>query len=152
MATVFEDTITEEQRYGVHFSGQKDSMQKILIKKCFLFIVGSVFHVNRFAMCSRNSLKDVRKSQMMPDQVRKWLRQQTKGYYTEGFEELVKRWDKYISVGGGYVEKQMFHLGSNITYFITFYINLCPIYWLSLVLHDKILIQILFYHSVIAIT
>jgi hypothetical protein len=35
----------------------------------------------------------------------KWLRQQSKGFYAEGFGALVKRWDLYISVDGGYVEK-----------------------------------------------
>jgi hypothetical protein len=34
----------------------------------------------------------------------KWLRQQSKDFYTAGFEALVKRW-KCISVGGGYIEK-----------------------------------------------
>jgi hypothetical protein len=38
-------------------------------------------------------------------EVRKWLRQQTKDFYTAGFDALVKRWDKCISVGGGYFEK-----------------------------------------------
>jgi hypothetical protein len=28
-----------------------------------------------------------------------------KGFYAGGFNTLVKRWDKCISVGGGYVEK-----------------------------------------------
>jgi hypothetical protein len=42
---------------------------------------------------------------MMPDQVRKWLRQQSKDYNAAGFDALVKRWDKCINVGGGYVEK-----------------------------------------------
>jgi hypothetical protein len=35
----------------------------------------------------------------------KWLRQQSKDSYAAGFDTLVKRWDKCISVGGGYVEK-----------------------------------------------
>jgi hypothetical protein len=35
----------------------------------------------------------------------KWLRQQLKHFHAAGFSTLVKRWDKYISVGGGYVEK-----------------------------------------------
>jgi hypothetical protein len=35
----------------------------------------------------------------------KWLRQQSKDFYTAGFDALVKRWDKYIDVGGEYVEK-----------------------------------------------
>jgi trehalose utilization protein len=80
-------------------------MQRIFIKKCFLSMVGSVCSVKWFTTGSRNSLKDVRKSQMMPDQVRKWLRQQSKDCYAAGFDALVKQWDKCIDVGGGYVEK-----------------------------------------------
>jgi hypothetical protein len=37
--------------------------------------------------------------------MREWLRQQSKDFYAADFEALVKRWDKYITVGGGYVEK-----------------------------------------------
>jgi hypothetical protein len=45
---------------------------------------------------------------MMPDQVRKWLRQHSEDFYDAGFEAPVKRWDKCISVGGGHVEKYFF--------------------------------------------
>jgi hypothetical protein len=38
-------------------------------------------------------------------EVRKWLRQQSKYFYAAGFDALVKRWDKCISVAGGYVDK-----------------------------------------------
>jgi hypothetical protein len=38
-------------------------------------------------------------------EVRKWLRQQSKDFYAAGFDALVKRWDKCINIGGGYVEK-----------------------------------------------
>jgi hypothetical protein len=38
-------------------------------------------------------------------EVRKWLRQQSKDFYAAGFDALVKRRDKCIIVGGGYVEK-----------------------------------------------
>jgi hypothetical protein len=44
-------------------------MLRIFIKKYFLFTVGSVYGVKRFTAGSRNSLKDVRKSQILPDQV-----------------------------------------------------------------------------------
>jgi hypothetical protein len=37
--------------------------------------------------------------------VRKWLRQQPKDFYTAGFDALVKRWDKFVNVAGGYAEK-----------------------------------------------
>jgi hypothetical protein len=80
-------------------------MQRTFIKKCFLFTVGSVCRVKRFRTRLRNSLKDFRKSKMMPDQVRKWLRQQSKYFYAVGFDALVKRWDKCINFSGGYVEK-----------------------------------------------
>jgi hypothetical protein len=43
---------------------------------------------------------------MMPDHVRKWLREQLRNFdAAAGFEALLKRWDKCVSVGGGYVEK-----------------------------------------------
>jgi hypothetical protein len=38
-------------------------------------------------------------------EVRKWLRQQSKDFYAAGFDALVKRWNKGINLGGGYVEK-----------------------------------------------
>jgi hypothetical protein len=38
-------------------------------------------------------------------EVRQWLRQQSKDFYTADFDKLVKRWDKCISVGEGYIEK-----------------------------------------------
>jgi hypothetical protein len=38
-------------------------------------------------------------------EVRKWLRQQSKDFYAAGLDALVKRWDKCVSVGGGYVGK-----------------------------------------------
>jgi hypothetical protein len=76
-------------------------MKKIFIKKYFLFTVGSVCRVKWFTTGSRNSLKD----EEVEAEVRKWLRQQSKDFYAAGFDALVKRWNKYISVGGGYVEK-----------------------------------------------
>jgi hypothetical protein len=41
----------------------------MFIKKCYLFAVASVFRVKQFTAESRNFLKDVRKSQMLPGQV-----------------------------------------------------------------------------------
>jgi hypothetical protein len=79
MATMLEECTTEEQGFVVpFFCGQKNSMQRMFIKKYFLFIVAIVCRVKQLKTGSRNSLEDVRKSQMMPDQVRKWLKQQSK--------------------------------------------------------------------------
>jgi hypothetical protein len=44
-------------------------VQRVFIKKCFLFTVGSACCVKQFTSGSRNSLKDVRKSHMTPNQV-----------------------------------------------------------------------------------
>jgi hypothetical protein len=105
MATVLEGCTTEEQRSVVRFCGEKDSVNRMFINKYFLYTVGSVCRAKRFATGSRNSPNDVKMSQMMPDQVWKWLRQQSKDFYAAGFDALGKRWNKCISVGGRYVEK-----------------------------------------------
>jgi hypothetical protein len=88
--------------YG--FYEQNYLMQRIFIKKYFLFTVRSVCRVKRVATGLINYLKDVRKSQMMPYQAPKWLREQSKDFYATGFDALVKRWDKCISVDGRYIE------------------------------------------------
>jgi hypothetical protein len=71
-------------------------------------MVGSASCIKRFTTGSINSLKDIRKLQMMPDHVQKWLRQQSRDFYAVGFDALVKQWDKGINVSRGYVEKEMF--------------------------------------------
>jgi hypothetical protein len=59
MATVLEGCTIEELRSFMNFFlWARDSMPRILIKKCFLFTVGSVCHVKRFTAGSRNSLKN----------------------------------------------------------------------------------------------
>jgi hypothetical protein len=62
-------------------------------------------------------------------EVRKWPRQQPKGFYAAGFDALVKRWDKCISVGGGYVEKDVFsrfeyHMFYVLYPFVTYFLTL----------------------------
>jgi hypothetical protein len=47
------------------FLWAKNSMQTVFIKKYFLFTVGSVWSIKRFTTGLRNSLKDVRNSQVM---------------------------------------------------------------------------------------
>jgi hypothetical protein len=81
--------------------------------------------VQRLTTWSRNSLKGVRKSQMMPDQVRKWLRLQSKDFYAAGFDALAEQWDKCINVGGGYVEKCLFHV--QISHVLLF-ISICDLF------------------------
>jgi hypothetical protein len=92
MTTVLEECNTEEQcPVARYFCAQKYSMQRISIKNYFVFMVRSVCRVKRFTTGRRYSLKDVRKSQMMPDKVRKWMRHQSKDFYGAGFNALVTR-------------------------------------------------------------
>jgi hypothetical protein len=67
--TVLEACTTEEQRSVVHFLWTEGRSAKIFINKRVLFTVGSVCRVKRLTTESRNYLKDVRKSQMIPEQV-----------------------------------------------------------------------------------
>jgi hypothetical protein len=90
---------------------------KNIHKKWYLFMVQNVCHLKWFTSGLRNSLKGVRKSQMMPDQVQEWLRQQAKDFCTAGFDALVKQWDKCMNVGEN-VKKYMFFPGSKIMFYI----------------------------------
>jgi hypothetical protein len=84
---VLEECTTEDPRSVVNFFlGGKDSMRRILIKKCILFKVGSVCRVMQFTTASRNSLQD----EEVETEVEKWLRQQSKGLLCRGFRRAGK--------------------------------------------------------------
>jgi hypothetical protein len=68
-------------------------MQRMFIKKCFLFTLGNVCRVKRFTNGSRNYFKD----EEAETEGWKWLRQQSNA---AGFDTLVKRWDKCVDIGG----------------------------------------------------
>jgi hypothetical protein len=72
-------------------------MQRIFIKKRFLFAVGSVCRVKRFSLGGKRFADD----EEVETEVREWPRQQSIDFYAAGFDALVKRWD----TRGGYVEK-----------------------------------------------
>jgi hypothetical protein len=61
----------------------------------FLFTVGSVCRVKRFHHGGKCFADEE-----METEVRKWLRRQLKAAVSDA---LVKRWDRCVSVGGGYV-------------------------------------------------
>jgi hypothetical protein len=75
---------------------------------------------------------------MMPYQVRKRLRQQSKDFYAAGFDALVKQWDKCINVGEGYVEKYVF-FGFQYDMFYVLY----PFMTHFLTLHHTYMLQLL---------
>jgi hypothetical protein len=53
-------------------------------------------------------------------EARKWLRQQSKDFHAAGFDALVKRWDRCINVGGGYVEKYFFFSFEYDTFYVLY--------------------------------
>jgi hypothetical protein len=107
MATVLEVCTTEEQRSVVRFCGPKESIQRIFIKKCFMFTVGNICP-SVFSVKNHLGGKRFADDEEVQTEVRKWLRQQSENFYAAGFDALVKRWDKCINIDGGYVEKYMF--------------------------------------------
>jgi hypothetical protein len=100
MVTVLEECTNEEQSSVVCF-GRTGLMQRIFIKKCFLFRVGKVCRLSVSQLGGKRLADD----EVIETEVRKWLRQQSKDFYAAGFDALVNRWDKCINVGEGYVEK-----------------------------------------------
>jgi hypothetical protein len=83
-------------------------MQRIFIKKCFLFAVGSACSPTDFHLFgplkNHPGGKRFTDDEEVGTEVWKWLRQQSKDFYDAGFDALVKRWGKCINVGEGYVE------------------------------------------------
>jgi hypothetical protein len=80
MTTVFEEYATEERRSVVRLLWVKRTVYggKCLSRKAVRN------WVEKFS-------QGFRKSQMMPDQVPKWLRQPSQDKYAAGFDALVKR-------------------------------------------------------------
>jgi hypothetical protein len=101
MATVLEECTPEEQDSIVRFLWKKDSMQRIFIQKYFLFTVGSICPVKLFTVGGKLFAND----EEVEMEVRKGLRKESKDFCAVGFDVLIKRWDKCINVGKGYVEK-----------------------------------------------
>jgi hypothetical protein len=101
MATVFEGCTTGERSFVVRFCGQKDSVQRIFIKKYFLFTVGSICRVKQFSLCGKHFTHD----EEFETKVWKWLRRQSKDFYAAGFHLLLKRWGNCIDADRRYIEK-----------------------------------------------
>jgi hypothetical protein len=79
-------------------------------------VYSGVCRVNRIPLGGKRSADD----EDVETEVR--LGQQSKYFYVTGFNALVKRWDRCINLGGGYVDKYIFFPGSYMTYF-KFYIH-----------------------------
>jgi hypothetical protein len=120
---------TEEQRFVVCFLflwtkglNTKDIHKEIFPVYGWKCILCKAVHV-----LARKSPSTLESRRWCPARCGNGWDNSQKDFCAAGVDALVKRWDKCISVGGGYVEKQMFFPGSNITCF-TFYIPVSPVY------------------------
>jgi hypothetical protein len=98
------------------FCGQKYSMQRIFIKKCFLFTEERFCRVKRFHHGGKYFA-----NKEVETQVRKWLKQQSKDFYSPGFDALEKRQMRQMYQCCMSRNKCFFFPSSNITCY-TFYI------------------------------
>jgi hypothetical protein len=105
MTTVIEDGTTEERRSVVRFLWAKELNAKDIHKQMIPVYGGKC--LSRKAVHNWVEKFSQGRSKLADDgrQVRKWLRQQSQDFYAASFDALVKRWDKCINVGGGYVVK-----------------------------------------------
>jgi hypothetical protein len=100
LATVLEECITEELRSVVRFLLAKGLNTKDIHKEMFLVYDGKCLSRKGVHIWAA----DVTLMKRLKLEVRKWLRRQSKDFYVmAGFDALVKRRDKCIIVGGGYV-------------------------------------------------
>jgi hypothetical protein len=81
--------------FFLRFCGQTDSVQRIFIKKYFLFTVGSVSSRKAIHNWIEKRGKLFADDEELETEERKLLRQESKALYAVGFDALVKRWDVY---------------------------------------------------------
>jgi hypothetical protein len=111
MATVLEENTTEEQHSLVRFLWTKVISEKDIHKVMFpvyggKFLSRKAVHklVEKFSRGRPNVEDDARPGAEVAETT-------LKNFYAGGYDALVKRWDKCINVGGGYVEKDKFFPG-----------------------------------------
>jgi hypothetical protein len=102
MATVLEEYTTEEQHSLVRFLWAKGLNAKNIYKE--MFSVYGRKCLSRKAVHNWVEKFSQGRSKFAPAQVSMWLRQQSNDFYALEFDTLVKRWNKCIDIGGGYVE------------------------------------------------
>jgi hypothetical protein len=124
MATFLEEYTTEEQLWYVCFWRAKELNAKESIKKCCLFILGSVCRLKRFHL-SDKSFPDDGEVEM---DVRKWLRRQSKDFYAAGFDALVKRWDKCKRNNVFFFSRYQYHMLHVLYPFVPYLLALLRIF------------------------
>jgi hypothetical protein len=120
MATVLEKCAIEEQLSVVRFLWTKQFNAKDIHKEMFPVYGGKCFLLKAVHNWAEKCGKSFADDEEFETDVRKWLRQQSKDFYAAGFDALVKRWDKCISVAGGYVEKYFFSIFEYYMFYVLY--------------------------------
>jgi hypothetical protein len=126
MATVLEESTTEEQCSVMRFCWQKDSMKRIFVKKYFLFMVRSVCRLKQFTTLW---------------QTFRWWRRSWSGG-AEVAETTVRRLlcrgfrHTGRAIGQEYQcwWRICWEINALLVTYFTFYIHFWPIYWLAFIL------------------
>jgi hypothetical protein len=105
MATMLEEYTTEEQRSIVRSLWAKGLNATHIHKEMFPVYGWKCSSLKAVHNGVEKSGKYFADDEEAETEVRKWQREESKDFYAAGFDALVKRWDKCINVGGGYVEK-----------------------------------------------
>jgi hypothetical protein len=106
MATTLEDYTTEEQSSVVRFfSWAKGLNARDIHKEMFPVYGGKCLSGKALYEWIEKRRKPFADDKEVEPEARKWLREQSKDLYAPSYDALVKRWDKCINVGGGYVER-----------------------------------------------
>jgi hypothetical protein len=105
VATTLEECTPEEQRPVLRFLWSKRLSAKDIHKEVFSVYCGKCLSVQAVHEWAEKRGKRFADDKEVETDMRKWLRQQSKRLNAAGFDALVKRRDKCINVGGGYVDK-----------------------------------------------
>jgi hypothetical protein len=100
MVTMLEECAIEEQLLLCFFCGQKNIHREIFSVYCWKCLSPKSVH-NWVEKFSRGRWKVVDEARQGVEVAETTVRK----FCPAGFQSLVKRWDKCINVGGGYVEK-----------------------------------------------
>jgi hypothetical protein len=102
---VLEDCTAEEQRSVVYFLWTKGLRAKDIHKEMFPVYCKNCFSHKVVLIWGEKRGRHFADDEELETEVQKWLKQQLEDFYAAGFDALLKRWNKFINVGGGYVEK-----------------------------------------------
>jgi hypothetical protein len=105
MAIVFEVCTKEDQRSIVRLLWVKELNAKDIHNEMFSVYGGKCLSRKAFHNWVKKRGERFADDEVVEMEMRKWLRPQSEDFYAADFEAVVKRFDNFINVGRGYVEK-----------------------------------------------